>query len=56
VLNNQSLIEIPQYADNGILFINNEKVLREAISTINVFDDIAGTKLHMTKCGGLLIG
>ena len=49
-------IKILQYADDGVLFLNDENEMRSAIEIINMFGKFAGTLLNMNKCEGLWIG
>ena len=49
-------LKIVQYADDATLFLRNSKEMREAIESIKLFGNAAGTKLNVTKCEGLWIG
>lgn len=48
-------IKICQYADDGHLFLYNQKSLDNAINTINRFSKVAGPKLNIEKCEKLLL-
>ena len=41
-----------QYANDATLFLKNSQEMREAIESIKLFGNIAGTKLNLTKCEG----
>jgi hypothetical protein len=49
-------VRILQYADDGVLFLNNEIELKKAITLINRFGQLAGTELNLSKCEGLWLG
>ena len=49
-------IKIIQYADDATLFLKNSFEINEAISSLEQFGKIAGTKLNKGKCEGLWIG
>ena len=49
-------IKILQYADDGVLLLNNEQEMCEAIATVNAFSSLSGTILNMSKCEGLWLG
>lgn len=49
-------IKILQYADDGVIFLNNLKEMRRAIDVVNTFGKHAGTMLNLSKCEGLWLG
>ena len=49
-------IKIIQYADDTALFLKTSFEIKEAISSLEQFGKIAGTKLNIGKCEGLWIG
>ena len=49
-------LRILQYADDGVLFLNNELELEKAITIVNRFGQLAGTELNFSKCEGLWLG
>ena len=53
---NTDAIKIVQYADDGILFANDEFEITEGLNTITKFGDIAGPVLNITKCECLWLG
>ena len=44
---------IAPYADDATLFLKNSQEMSEAIESIKLFGNVAGTKLNLTKCEGL---
>ena len=54
--NRSKNIKIIQYADDATLFLKTAQEMREAISSLEEFRKVAGTKLNISKCKGLWIG
>ncbi len=54
-LGSDCTIKISQYADDAVIFLNNEEELSEAINEINRFGNVSGTMLNIKKCEGLWI-
>ena len=54
--NRSKNIKIIQYADDATLFLKTAQEMREAISSLEEFGKVAGTKLNISKCEGLWIG
>ena len=50
------LLPSTKYADDATLFLKNSFEIKEAISSLEQFGKIAGTKLNIGKCEGLWIG
>ena len=49
-------LQISQYADDAILFLNNKNEYCTAIAILNDFGKHAGTMLNLKKCEGMWIG
>ena len=54
--NNGKHVKISQYADDGILYLNDKDEICCAINIISKFGMIAGTLLNIGKCEGLCLG
>jgi hypothetical protein len=52
-IDNGDTVKIMQYADDGVLFLNNEEEIHEAIRLITRFGNVAGTSLNVEKSEGL---
>ena len=55
-IDDDNTVKIMQYADDGVLFLNNEGEIHEAIRLITRFENVAGTLLNVDKCEGLWLG
>ena len=53
---NTHKVKIVQYADDATLFLKNTRDLKKAIESLELFGEIAGTELNLSKCEGLWIG
>ena len=53
---NDNHVKILQYADDGILCLNDEHEMDRAIHIIDDFGLLAGMKLNLSKCEGLWLG
>lgn len=49
-------VKLSQYADDGIMFLNDEDQIYKAISIINEFGILSGLKLNRNKSIGLYLG
>ena len=49
-------IKVVQYADDGIIFLNDKDEMCCALSILNNFGRVAGTVLNVAKCEGLWLG
>ena len=49
-------IKITQYADDGILFLNNRNKFCSALNILEIFGTLSGLKLNMEKCEGFWLG
>ncbi|MCP3901869.1 MAG: reverse transcriptase family protein, partial [Desulfobacteraceae bacterium] len=49
-------IKIVQYADDAVVFMNNEDEMKNAIDAVVNFGLLSGTQLNIAKCEGLWIG
>ena len=52
----QKPIKINQYADDGIMFLNNRTELCSALGILRVFGRVSGLKLNIEKCEGFWLG
>ena len=48
--------KISQYADDGILLVQDEESILQALKTVNEFSDVAGPNLNMDKVEGIWLG
>ena len=48
--------KVLQYADDGILCLNNEQEMRKAIDIVHPFGSLTGLQLNISKCEGLWLG
>ena len=53
--NNQT-VKVVQYAEDTTLFLKNTRDLKNALESLELFGQIAGIELSLTKCEGLWIG
>ena len=49
-------IKISQYADDGVLYLNDKDEIGCAINIISNFGNVAGTLLNIDKCEGMCLG
>ena len=52
----QKPIKINQYADDGIMFLNNRTELCSALAILRDFGRVSGLKLNIEKCEGFWLG
>ena len=52
----QKPIKISQYADDGIVFLNNRNEMCSALNILEKFGEISILKLNMEKCEGFWLG
>ena len=56
ISNYEKRIKIAQYADDTILFLNNEQEIESAFKTIESFGNVSGLRLNKGKCDGFWLG
>ena len=49
-------IKIAQYADDGILFLNDSNEMCSALNILEIFGNLSGLILNVEKCEGLWLG
>ena len=49
-------IKITQYADDGILFLDNRNEVCSTLNILEMFGALSGLKLNMEKCEGFWLG
>ena len=49
-------VKIAQYADDGILFLNDKNELCSALNILEIFGRMSGLVLNVKKCEGLWLG
>ena len=49
-------IETAQYADDGILFLNDRNEVCSALNIVEIFGNLSGLILNVEKCEGLWLG
>ncbi len=49
-------IKVLQYADDGVLFLDDENELHVALGIVKEFSNLAGMCLNQSKCEGLWLG
>ena len=49
-------VKIAQYADDGILFLNDKNELCSALNILEIFGRMSGLILNIEKCEGLWLG
>ena len=49
-------IKIAQYADDGILFLNDRNEMCSALNILEIFGNLSGLILNLEKCEGLWLG
>ena len=49
-------IKIAQYADDGMLFLNNRNEICSALNILEIFRNLSGLILNVEKCEGLWLG
>ena len=54
--NKDKPVKVIQYADDGVLFLNNKDELCNALNLLDKFGKVAGTVLNNSKCEGLWLG
>ena len=54
--NEDNKIKISQYADDGILFLNNRNQFCSALNILETFGTFSGLKLNIEKCEGFWLG
>jgi hypothetical protein len=47
---------LTQYADDGIIMVSNAMSVKQALSTVKEFSNVAGPKLNMNKVEGIWLG
>ena len=52
----QKPIKLTQYADDGILFLNNRMELASTLNILKKFGKLFGLNLHLGKCEGFWLG
>ena len=52
----KKVVKVSQYADDTILFLNNEYELKQSIQILDTFGSLSGLKLNIHKCEGLWLG
>ena len=52
----QKPVKISQYADDGIIFLNNRNEMCSALNLLTKFGEISGLKLNVEKCEGFWLG
>ena len=53
---NGKYVKISQYADDGILYLNDKNELCTALSIVTEFGKVAGTILNTSKCEAMFLG
>ena len=53
---NNKVLKISQYADDGILYLNDKNELYSSLNILNEFGNIAGPLLNIGKCEAMQIG
>ena len=51
--NDEKCVRLEQYADDGILFLNNKVEFCLALNTLETFGKKSGLELNLGKCEGL---
>jgi hypothetical protein len=54
--NENKTVKISQYADDGILYLNNKDEMRTALNILSEFGKVAGTILNTSKCEAMCLG
>ena len=54
--NKDKYVKLSQYADDGILFLNDKNELCSALNVLSDFGKVAGTVLNAGKCEGMWLG
>ena len=52
----QKPVKISQYADDGIIFLNNRNEMCSTLNLLTKFGEISGLKLNVEKCEGFWLG
>ena len=52
----QKSVKLAQYADDGVLFLNNKLELGSALNILEKFGKLSGLKLNVGKCEGFWLG
>ena len=52
----QKSVKLAQYADDGVLFLNNKLELGSALNILEKFGKLSGLKLNLGKCEGFWLG
>ena len=52
----QKPIKLTQYADDGILFLNNRMEIGSALNILKKFGKLSGLNLNLGKCEGFWLG
>ena len=54
--NEDKTIKITQYADEGILYLNNRNEFCSALNILETFETFSGLKLNIENCEGFWLG